>query len=120
MAVKFSKRCAIIFTRAENCFLKRRPVHLFGEPRQWVDTLQYLRVILDNRLNWLHCIDQFRMKAAQRLRVLFPLLKRKRLLSIRNGSLRYKKLVRPMMDYACPTCRFAAHNQIRRLQVLTK
>ena len=39
-------------------------------------------------------------------------------LSIRNGVLLYKQLIRPMMDYACPAWRSAALSHVRRLQVL--
>ena len=39
-------------------------------------------------------------------------------LSIRNGVLLYKQLIRPTMDYACPTWRSTAHTHVRRLQVL--
>ena len=46
--------------------------------------------------------------------MLGPLLKRKSDLSVKNGVLLYKQLIRPMMDYAFP----AAHTHVRRLQVL--
>jgi hypothetical protein len=39
-------------------------------------------------------------------------------LSIRNGVLLYKQLVRPMRDYACPTWRSAACSHVRKLQVV--
>jgi hypothetical protein len=39
-------------------------------------------------------------------------------LSIRNGVLLYKHLICPMMDYACPVWRSAAHSHIQKLQVL--
>jgi hypothetical protein len=38
--------------------------------------------------------------------------------SIRNDVLLYKKLIRPMMDYACPVWRFAARSHIMKLQLL--
>jgi hypothetical protein len=47
-----------------------------------------------------------------------PLLNRKSDLSVRNGVLLYKHLIRPMMDYACPAWRSAARTHGRRLQVL--
>jgi hypothetical protein len=47
-----------------------------------------------------------------------PLLKRKSHLSVRNGVLLYKQLIRPMMDYMCPAWRSAACTHVRRLQVL--
>jgi hypothetical protein len=39
-------------------------------------------------------------------------------LSIRNGVLLYKQLIRPMMDYACPIWRSAARSHVRKLQIL--
>ena len=50
--------------------------------------------------------------------MLDPLLNRKSDLSVRNGVLLYKKLICPMMDYACPTWRSAACTHVWRLQVL--
>jgi len=50
--------------------------------------------------------------------MLGPLLNSKSDLSIRNGVLLYKQLIRPMMYYACPAWRSAARSHVRRLQVL--
>jgi len=50
--------------------------------------------------------------------MLGPLLNRKSDLSVRNGVLLYKQLIRPMMDYACPAWRSDARSHVRRLQVL--
>jgi hypothetical protein len=47
-----------------------------------------------------------------------PLLNRRSGLSIKNGVLLYKQLIRPVMDYACPIWRSAAHTHVRKLQVL--
>ena len=47
-----------------------------------------------------------------------PLLNRNCDLSIRNGVLLYKHLIRPMLDYACPAWRSAARSHVRGLQVL--
>jgi hypothetical protein len=68
----------------------------------WVDTAHCLGVTLDKRLTWPTHIDQVRKKASQRLGVLGPLLNRRSGLSIRNGVLLFRQLIRPMMDYACP------------------
>jgi len=73
-------------------------------------------VTLDRRLTWSPHIDQVRKRTAQRMGMLGPLLKSD--ISIRNGVLLYKQLIRPIIDYACPTWRSAAHSHIRRLQVL--
>jgi hypothetical protein len=50
--------------------------------------------------------------------MLGPLLNRKSDLSVRNGVLLYKQLICPMMDYACPAWRSAAHTHVWMLQVL--
>jgi hypothetical protein len=75
-------------------------------------------VTLDKRLTWSPHIDQVRKKTAQRMGMLGPLLNRKSDISIRNGVLLYKELIRPMMDYACHAWRSAARTHVRRLQVL--
>jgi hypothetical protein len=69
------------------------------EPIEWVDDNRYLAVTLDKRLTWSKPIDQVRKKTAQRLEMLGPLLNKRSGLSIRNGVLLYKQLIRPMMDY---------------------
>jgi hypothetical protein len=91
---------------------------LYGKPIEWVDTARYLGVTLDKRLTWSKDIDQVRKKAAHRLGILGPLLNRRSSLSIRNGVLLYKQLIRPIMDYACSVWRSAAHSHIQNLQVL--
>ena len=50
--------------------------------------------------------------------MLGSLLNRKSDLTVRNGVLLYKQLIRPMMDYACLALRSAARTHARRLQVL--
>ena len=75
-------------------------------------------VNLDKLLTWTPHIDQVRKKTAQSMGVLGPLLNRKSDLSVINGVLLYKQLIRPMMDYACRAWRSAARTHIRRLQVL--
>jgi len=50
--------------------------------------------------------------------MLGPLLNRKSDLSVRNGVLLYKQLIRPLVDYACPAWRSAARTHVRRLLVL--
>jgi hypothetical protein len=76
-----------------------------------------LEVTLDSRLTWWPHIVQVRKKASQRIGVLVCLLNRSGL-SIRNGVLLYKQLIRPMMDYACPIWRCAARIYVEQLQAL--
>jgi len=118
IAINDSKSSAIIFERARRRFIQPRPLTLFGEPIDWVETACYLGVTLDKRITWSPHIDQVRKKTAQRMGMLGPLLNRKSDLSVRNGVLLYKQLIRPMMDYACPARRSAARTHVRRLQML--
>ena len=50
IAINVSKSTAIIFARAGRRFIQPRPVTLFRESIQWVDTTRYLGVTLDTRL----------------------------------------------------------------------
>jgi len=50
--------------------------------------------------------------------MLDPLLKKKSDLSVRNGVLLYKQLIRPMMEYAYRAWRTAALIHVLWLQVL--
>ena len=96
--------------RAGRRFIRPRLVTPFGEPIQWVDTTGYLGVTLNTRLTCSpHSIG---------LGMLGPLLNKKSDLSVRNGVLLYKQLIRPMMDFECPAWRTATHTHVRRLHVL--
>jgi hypothetical protein len=116
IANNVSKSTAIIFASGGRRFIQPRPVTLFREPSNWSKQL-VIWGDLDTRLTWSPHIDQVRKKTAQRIGMLGPLLNGKSDLSVRNG-VRYKQLIRPMMDYACPAWRSAARTHVRRLQVL--
>jgi len=102
IAINVSKSTAIIFAHDGRSFIQPRPVTLFGEPIEWVETTCYLAVTLDTRLTWSLHIDQVRRRAAQKLGMLGPILNRKSDLSVRNGVLLYKQLIRPH-DGLCVT-----------------
>jgi hypothetical protein len=90
---------AMICTRAGGRFIQSRLITLFGEP---IDITCYLEVNLNKRLTWSPHIDYVSKRSAQRMGLLGPLLNRMSELSVRNGILLYKQLIRRMMDYACP------------------
>jgi hypothetical protein len=102
MAINVSNSTAVLFAKAARSARQPRPLQFLGEPIQWVQTARYLGLILYTRLTWWAHINEVRKKAAQRLGMLGPLLNRRSGLSVRNGVLLYKQLIRPMMDYACP------------------
>jgi hypothetical protein len=105
-------------SRGGRRFIQPRPVRFFGEPIEWVDRTRPMGVTVDTPLIWSPHIDQERKRTAKRMRMLGPLVNRKSDLSVRNGVLLYKQLIRPMMDYACHTWRSAARSHVRRLQLL--
>jgi hypothetical protein len=119
IAINVSKSSAMIFAQDGRRFIQPRLVSLFGEPIKWADTTRYLEVTLGKRLIWYPHIDQVRKRTAQMMGLLGPLLNRKSELSIRNGVLLYKQLMRPVMNYACPARRFAARAPRRKVAVAT-
>jgi len=63
-------------------------------------------------------MDQVRRRTPERMGTLGPLLNRKSDLSVRNGVLLYKQLIRPLMDYVSPAWRSAARSHVQKLQVM--
>jgi hypothetical protein len=70
IAINVSKSTAVLFAKTKRCIQRPRPVQLFGEPIQLVDTARYLGVTLDTRLIWSAHVNQVGRKVAQRLGVL--------------------------------------------------
>ena len=118
IAINVTKSTAIIFAPAGRRFIQPQPLTLFGELIEWVDTTRYLGVTLDTRLTWSPHIYQVRRRTAQRMGMLGPLLNKRSDLSVRKGVLLYKRLIRPLMNYACRPWRSAARSHVRSLQVL--
>ena len=71
-----------------------------------------------HRFLWKPHIDLVRRKTLQRFSILSPVLNSRSSLSIVNGVLLYKQLIRPMMDYACPVWRHVAPSHLKSLQVI--
>jgi hypothetical protein len=118
IAIIVSKNSGIIFARDRRRVIQPRPVTLFGEPIQWVETTRYLEVTLDKRLTLSPHMDQVRKKTPQKMCMLGPLLNRKSDLSVRKGVQLYKSLIRPIMDYAYPAWSSATRTHVRKLKVL--
>jgi hypothetical protein len=118
IANSVSYSTAVLFAEAVRRARQSTPVQFLREQIQWVQTARCLGVTLDTQLTWTAPVHQVRKKAAQRLGMRGPLLNRKIGLSVSNGVLLYKQLIRPMMDYACPIWRSAARSNVQKLQVL--
>jgi hypothetical protein len=68
-------------------------------------------------VGWPLIYGSYRLGEKESSRELWPFLYRSGL-SIRNGVLLYKQLMRPMMEYACPFWRSAARSHTRKRQFL--
>jgi hypothetical protein len=104
IVINVSKSTAVLGVKAARHIKKPRAVQFLGEPIQWVETARYLGVTLDTQLTWSAHVNQAGKKTAQRLGVLGPLRNRRSGLSVINGVLLYKQLIRPLSDLevCCP------------------
>jgi hypothetical protein len=108
----------VLFVKAARHIQKPREVQFLGDPIQWVKTARYLGLTLYNQLSWSAHVNQVGKKAAQSLGVLGPLLNRRSGLSVRNGVLLYKQLIRLMIYYSFLIWRSAVSSHFRKLQAL--
>jgi hypothetical protein len=118
ITINVSRSTAVLFAKAARPVQQPTSLHFLGEPIEWCEIARYPGDTLDMRLTWSVHVNQVRKKSAQRLGKLGPLVNRRSGLSVGNGVLLYRQLVRPMMDYACPIWRSAAFSHVRMLQVL--
>jgi hypothetical protein len=102
IAINVSKSSAMIIALAGRRFIQPRPVTLFAEPIQWVETTRNLGVTLGKRLTRSPHIEQVRKKTSQRMGMLGPLLNRKSYLSVRNGVLLYNSSSAPLCIKRAP------------------
>jgi hypothetical protein len=118
-------RIAINPTKSEaKIFTLRKPEDpqnfvILGEQIPWSPPdqgIKYLGVYLDRKLNWKFHINKKLNLAYGRLSKLFPLLNKKSSLSIKNGTLLFKTLLRPLITYACPIWGTASSSTIQKLQ----
>jgi hypothetical protein len=118
IAINVTKSTAVLFVKAARRIQKPRAVQFLGKSIQWVETARNLGVTLDTQLTLSAHVNQVGKNAAQRLGVLALLLNKRSGLSVTNGVLLYKQLIRPMMDCACPIWRSAGRTHVRKLQVI--
>jgi hypothetical protein len=118
IAINVSKSTAMLFVMTARRIQKPRAVQFLEEPIQWVETARYLGVTLDTQRTRSAHANQVGKNAAERLGLLGPLFNSRSGLSVRNGVLLYKQLIRPVTDYGCPIWRSAARSHDRKLQML--
>lgn len=78
------------------------PLEINNHPIETTNSVKYLGVELDSRLNFHNHINNKVKKAYNASRALYPLLCRKSKMSIKNKTTIYKSLIRPIITYAAP------------------
>lgn len=118
ISINVSKSTAVLFVKRRGATPWPRPLELFGERIEWANSAKYLGVTLDRGLTWRHHISEVRQRAKRRLTILAPLLNARSGLSIANGLLIFKQIIRPMLTYAAPVWWTAARSHIQKLQAV--
>lgn len=83
------------------------------------DSVKYLGVLFDKKLNFNAHISYISGKAIKCGRALFPLLNRKSKLNVKNKTLIYKMCIRPIITYGCPIWSTQmTQTNLKKLQVI--
>lgn len=83
------------------------------------NSVKYLGMIFDKKLNFKDHIDHITVKAIKCGRALYPLLNRKSALNLKNKIMLYKMCIRPIMTYSCQAWfPKIAKSHIKKLQII--
>ena len=107
---------AIIFTKRRPEFGSNVKIGNFSIP--WSDSVIYLGVTLDNRLNFLDHIRNIISKSIAKLISLYPIFNRNSNFSVASKLLLYKTVVRPTITYACSAWSYISNSSFGKLQIL--
>lgn len=115
-----SKTEFIVFTKSTAMIklLKENPPLYGGHNFTWQDSVKYLGVTLDTKLNFRKHIDLVCKRANKTISILFPIFKKNSSASLKSKLVIYRSYIRPVLTYAgtvyqnCPLIHF------KRLQIL--
>lgn len=111
-----SKTESIMFTRHRKPPSKTLKINGYNIP--WSDGVRYLGVTLDSKMNWSKHVSKTRIRGAQLMGALSPILNRRSNLSPVNKLRIYTTLVRPCITYACPVWSSTCDSNYSLLQVI--
>lgn len=111
-----TKTEAILFTRSR--FSPTRNLLIDGYPIPWSNTVKYLGLVLDQKLNWNAQVANLRLKGTKAYSALYPLMNRNSLLSSHTKMAIYSTLIRPCITYGCPVWGNTSKTNHDKLQVL--
>jgi len=106
-------------------FTLRKPtdppnITVFNEEIPWNpkdQTIKYLGVYFDRKLNWKTHISKKLNLAQGKLLKLYPLINKKSSLSTKNGLLLYKSILRPLLLYGSQVWGTASTTAIAKIQI---
>ena len=96
--------------------LPRAPLTIGDEAVHFGNSLKYLGVVLDAKLNFAKHIAAARSKGLAACCSLYPIMGRRSRLTAKNKLLLVKQVIRPIMSYAAPVWTLAARTHIISLQ----
>jgi hypothetical protein len=105
---------AILFTRKRKC--PPRLLNIAGHSISWSKSVRYLGVTMDSKINWTKHIGNLRVKGAQVLGALHPVMNRRSNLGPLTKLRIYTTLVRPCLTYACPAWNSTCKSNYKILQ----
>lgn len=98
--------------------LETNPPVFDGNTFQWKDSVKYLGVHLDQKLNFQTHIQNSIGRSNKAISILYCLLKKNSPASFRSKLSLYKTYVRPLLTYACPVFANCPKTHFNRLQVM--
>lgn len=82
------------------------------------NSVKYLGVVLDKKLNYAKHIEETCKKGLKTLKALWPILNKRSSLNLKNKNLIFKNVIRPTLTYACPIWYKAAKTHTKKLQII--
>jgi hypothetical protein len=117
LTINPSKSAAIIITkRCKRLYLQ--PIVIHGTPVSWRTNINYLDLIIGNRLSWCNHIEHFTKKAKPEIKLVYPLIFQKSRLFKGNRFQSNLITIRHKMTYASVSWSYCPPAIIQPLQFL--
>ena len=112
------KMQAIFFTRKrKTCYLPSAQLQINGINIAWEPTVKYLGVHIDSKLTFNEHISRTVKKIGIAIKMLYPFINRKSLLSTNNKTIMYKVIFQAILLYGCQVWGDCAKCHIKKLQI---
>lgn len=112
-AILFKHRPSPKLSPPPDCFIQ-----VNGCPVKWSSEITYLGVIIDEKLLYRAHTDKIKQRCTMLLQLLYPLIKRGSILSLRNKVAVFNAIIAPVVNYAMPLWGSCAEVHKKKLQVI--